>query len=43
MIMLQRLASRFVHPDSGFPIGASTPAVIEQGRKFHGLTLLPEL
>jgi hypothetical protein len=32
MISLQRFASRFVHPDPGFGIGASACAVIEQGR-----------
>src|SRR4051794_375684 len=37
MASLQRRSSCFVHPDSGFRIGASALAVIEQGRQraFH--------
>jgi hypothetical protein len=43
MVSLQRKTACFVHPSSGFGIGASAPAVIEQGRKSQGFTLLPEL
>jgi hypothetical protein len=35
-------AACFVHPSSGFGIGASLAPVIEQGRKFELFTRLPE-
>jgi hypothetical protein len=42
MISSNAFASRFVHPDPGFGIGASVGAVIEQARN-RRFTLLPEL